>query len=107
MKGTLYPTQKSAKESLQALLDANDRAVYRAILLIYDRQTEAEKSTMSTVVDNGVGFSGCDAELLSSFATQLQDRGWLTSNQMAFARRKIRKYWKQLWQLAEEKATRA
>lgn len=106
MKGTLYPTQKAAKEQLQALIDANDKAVYRAILLIYDRQTEAEKSTMSTLADNGIGFSGCDAELLSSFASQLRDRGWLTTNQLPFARRKIRKYWKQLWQLAEERAAK-
>ena len=54
--------------------------------------------------EHGIGFSGCDAELLSSFATQIKARGWLTSNQLPFARRKIRKYWKQLWQLAEQKA---
>lgn len=107
MKGTLYPTQKAAKEALQALLDSNDRAVYRAILLIYDRQTEGEKETMCTIADNGIGFSGCDAELLSSFATQIKARGWLTSNQLPFARRKIRKYWRQLWQLAEQKAAAA
>lgn len=107
MKGTLYPTQKAAKDALQGLLDSNDRAVYRAILLIYARQTDGEKTTMSTLVDNGIGFSGCDAELLSSYATQIQSRGWLTSNQLPYARRKIRKYWKQLWQLAEEKTAKA
>lgn len=104
MKGTLYPTQKAAKLALQALLDSNDKAVYRAILLIYARQTAGEKTTMSTLEDNGIGFSGCDAELLSSYATQIQTRGWLTTNQLPHARRKIRKYWRQLWQLAEQKA---
>ena len=54
------------RESIQAMLD-DDRPEYvalvvgRALVRLFERQTEAEKASNDTNVDNGIGFAGCDA----------------------------------------------
>jgi hypothetical protein len=90
------------KETVQNLLRTNDIAVYRGLLAIYARQTDAEKASNATVLHNTVGFTGCDGEILSSFAKQLQSRGFLSEKQMVILRKKMLKYWKQLVAVATE-----
>ena len=80
------------KESIKDLLDRNDKAVYRAILLIYSFQTDEEKYMGTTKTVNGKGFSKFDVEVLSSFAMQLRRGQELTLKQMYVARPKIKKY---------------
>lgn len=99
----------SRKAEIQKLLDTNDRAVCRAIIVIYNRQTEAEKCSATTQEDNGIGFSGVDATILSSFAEQLLGINrravpMLSARQLEIARPKIRRYWKQLLDAADQKA---
>lgn len=91
-----FQSQAEAKRVIQASIDTNDRAVLRALKLIYAKQTEHEKESERTHDANGVGFSAFDAEILTSFCNQLQERSTLSDKQMAIARKKIRKYWKQL-----------
>lgn len=87
----------------------------RAMLAIYDRQTPTEQATQSTSVDNGIGFNGLDAEILSSFAKQVQR--WdstpadlrrfpvpLSDKQLTIARKKMAKYAGQLARIARAKA---
>lgn len=92
------------KDGIKALLTANDKAVERAVLAIYARQTASEQATDQTSEHNGIGFNGIDAELLSSFAKQLQQGRTLSAKQMEYARKKITKYAGQLAQIANEKA---
>lgn len=80
------------KESIRDLLDRNDKAVCRAILLIYSFQTDEEKYTGVTKTVNGKGFNKMDVEILSSFAMQLRRGQELTLKQMYVARPKIKKY---------------
>lgn len=95
------------KQSIKAMLETNDKAVQRGVLAIYAYQTAAEQATEETNQDNGVGFNGADAPILSSFAKQLQ-KGWkLSEKQMAIARKKIVKYAGQLTKIANEKAEAA
>ena len=91
------------KESLKELLDRNDKAVYRAILLIYSFQTDEEKYIGATKTVNGKGFSKFDVEVLSSFAMQLRRGQELTLKQMYVARPKIKKYVGQILQYMKEK----
>lgn len=86
---------------IQDMLVFNDRAVLRAVVAIYKRQTDEEKNAEATKESNGRGFTGVDAPLLSSFAKQILQRGTLSHKQLDIARRKIMKYWKQLAQVAE------
>ena len=104
---SLYSTKAEAKRKIQALLDVNDVAVIRGILAIYAYQTASEQNYGGTIEDNGVGFSGVDAVILSSFATYYKRFGRLSDKQMAIARKKIKKYWNQLRVIAEEKHANA
>lgn len=97
-------TTPQTKESILALLESNDLAVQRGIVAIWKRQTDEEQRTLQTHEHNNVGFSGFDAELLSSFVEQLQ-RGKLWSpKQWEIARKRVRKYAQQLADIANEKA---
>ena len=59
------------KEEIKDLLQKNDKAVMRGLVVIYSLQTEDEKKTEETSEHNGVGFSGVDAKFLSSLAKQV------------------------------------
>ena len=80
------------KESLKDLLKRNDKAVYRAILLLYSFQTDEEKYFENVQTVNGKGFNKFDVELLSSYARQIKNGRELTERQMYSARPKILKY---------------
>lgn len=84
------------KEALCRLLAASNKAVARAVLVVYRNQTEYEKVCQATQENNGVGFSGVDAEILSSYAEFYLKTGFLTPKQVAIARNKIKKYWRQV-----------
>ena len=54
------------RESLQALLDSEDRekvmhTVGRALVVLFNNQTRDEQSSNTTNKDNGIGFTGADA----------------------------------------------
>lgn len=73
-----------------------DMARIKALLWIYKFQTEDEKESDSTHVYNGVGFTGIDGNILSSFAKQIMDKGFLSEKQLVILRKKIVKYEKQM-----------
>lgn len=100
---TVCKTKKERKEKIQKLLQENDKAVYRAILAIYSRQTEHEKNCDATHAENGIGFGAFDAEIMSSFAKQIQRGFTLTTKQMNIARPKIMRYHRQLAEIAEQR----
>jgi len=96
-------TKKQWKIEIQALLDRSPAAVERAIVVIYQNQTDEEQSCDGTIEANGVGFSAFDAEFLSSLARQLIISQQLTDRQLAIARNKMKKYWRQLMEIAQAK----
>ena len=85
-----------SKESIQELLDRSDEAVYRAMIQIYNRQTADEQKYQDTHLYNSVGFTGVDANIMSSFTEYYKKFNKLSPKQMAIARKKMKKYWKQL-----------
>lgn len=84
------------KETIQKLIDTNDRAVERAILRIYDLQTADEKTSGETRDHNKVGFSGAHSRSGSYYATWILRGRNLNGKHLVKARGMIRKYWKQL-----------
>ena len=95
-------TEQMVKEAIDRSADN----VCRAVVTIYRKQTLSERSSYSTHETNGVGFNKFDAELLTSFAKQIiknkqEGRRYLLSyRQLEIARKKIRKYSKQLAKIA-------
>lgn len=86
------PTVKAKVTRLKELIGENERIRVWALLKVYENQTSYEQEAQATVELNGVGFSGIDAEILSSFAQQYQARQSLSDKQMAIARKRVPAY---------------
>jgi len=91
-------------EDIKLLIGTCDEFAVKCLKVLYDKQTEDEKQTLSTHHYNDVGFNGADAEILSSFAKQVfiweqGNTGYqkpLSPKQMALLQKKLPKYAKQL-----------
>lgn len=87
-------------EEIRSKLESNITWVERALVALYKCQTEDEQAMGMTKYRNGRGFTAFDAEILSSFARQV-DRGRpLSGKQLAIAAKKMPKYAKQLHRIA-------
>ena len=97
------------KEWTRAEIEENiekyDKWAVKAIIAIYNLQTESEKRSRSANRLNGVGFSKADADFLSSLAqsalTSINEYGSpiasaLTDSQLKHGREAIQKYSAQL-----------
>lgn len=91
------------KEEIRKNMELSDKWLVRGIMAIYSKQTATEQASEATMEDNGIGFSGADATILSSFAKQYQERGFLTSKQLSIARNKMLKYSRQLADISNGK----
>lgn len=86
------------------------RWLVRAILAIAARQTDHEYHNETTQNRNYRGFNSADAPRLTSYAKQIQTRQrynnpiLLTDAQVAYARRRMPKYARQLCRIAAERA---
>lgn len=88
---------------IRDMVITREDAQNRALIAIYNGQTFAEKDSRATVEDNGIGFSGVDAEILTSFAEQFLSRQFLSTKQRAILAKKMPKYAGQLWLIAVSK----
>jgi hypothetical protein len=95
------------KERIQALLASNDKAVMKALMVVYGNQTRDEKIAEHTHHHNKTGFNGRDANIMSKFAAQVTAKNWLSRRQMEICRRVLPKYWKQLQKEIERRAAEA
>lgn len=82
------------------LICTNPHAVGRAMVALYNRQTESEKSTDSTRENNGRGFASCDARLGSYYARWVLAGKTLTGGHLLKARGMALKYRGQLLEVA-------
>lgn len=93
--------KKQLIESMRQRLGSDDRWALRALVRIYRNQTREEQACEHTLLRNGIGFSGPDSEILSSFARQYLQRGRLSERQMIILRRKMPSYAKQIVSAAD------
>jgi hypothetical protein len=99
------------KESIIHMLQTDKRAVARALVVLYARQTDDEQAQEGTRYLNGRGFRPCHARMGSSMAKYFQRTGMLTDKQIAYWRAtdksgamRIGIYWAQLLEEAELKS---
>jgi hypothetical protein len=95
-------TLKAKKEQIQKLIDTNDEAVARAVVRIFQRQTAYEQRAEHTQLNNSIGFNAPDAKYLTFAAKFVLRNGALSGDHVDRVRVKIRRYWKQLIEIAEE-----
>ena len=88
------------EEKIVSLLDTSDKAVERAIVAIYNRQTIDEKATNHTSKSNNIGFSGADASSGSYYAKWILSGRNLSGKHLDKARNMAKKYRKQLLSIA-------
>lgn len=75
------------KAEIGKLLMSNDNAVGRALVVLYNRQTEMEKSIARTVVSNGVGFTNADDFIGTSMAEFYIRHNRLSEKQIGYWRK--------------------
>jgi hypothetical protein len=95
-------TQKSQIEFIREKITHDVNWAYRALMSLYMAQTEDEKNGDETIHENGVGFTGLDANILTSFAKGYKRYGHLTEKQLCILYRKIGKYAKQLYRISDK-----
>ena len=85
------------------LLETNDKAIGRALVVLWRNQTNDEQVAMDTKHRNMKGFRPSDARAGSSMAEFYMKNGYLTPKQIAYWRRPYKKggiriaiYWRQL-----------
>jgi len=94
-------------EDIKLAIDNSPDFAIKCLMTIYDNQTQDEKEIEDTKYTNGIGFSGADAYILSSFAEQVQKfnrtpehlrifKYPLSYKQFKLMQKKIKKYAKQL-----------
>lgn len=85
----------------------NQNWALRAALRIFRYQTTEEADFGATLESNGVGFSGFDANFLTSVVKQHLEGRRLTKKQSDALRRIMPKYAEQLYRIVYEKAPTA
>lgn len=93
--------QYSKKDLISALreqLSKSDSKAIKGLLTIYEYQTLEEQKTDYVCEDNGVGFTGCDSEFLSSLSKRYIQYNYLSDKQIEYLRKLMPKYARQLIQ---------
>ena len=71
---------------------AAPKRIGNALVEMFNRQTTDEQSSGVTCHDNGIGFNGVDAPILTSIAKWYMDKGFISPKQTALVRKKLAKY---------------
>ena len=99
-----FTSQKQWEAYLKDLLKTNDKALLKAIVLIYDSQTHEEKDKCESIDDNCIGFSKNDTKEMGDIARKIKANKELTEKELAKSRNKMQKYWKQLMIISKKQA---
>jgi hypothetical protein len=95
-------TLKQAELLIKGKLSSDPYWTTHALVKLYGLQTEAERSAEAAILHNGKGFSGTDAEILTSFAKQWLAKKWLSPKQMTLLHKKMPKYWRQVYDMSDK-----
>ena len=87
---------KNVVAFIKTQLGSNSTWATRAIVKLHERQTLDEQNSQITKESNGIGFNGTDANILSSFASQIHMGRTLSHKQLAIAFKKLPKYNRQV-----------
>ena len=95
-------TNVEKRDYIKNKMATNKTWAIQGLLKIFEFQTETEKIQEETNCNNSVGFTGADAEILTSFAKQYIRRGFLSEKQMIYIYKKMPKYWMQIIKISDE-----
>jgi len=96
-------TKKEEREFVRKQLGTNKTWAIKALLKIFEFQTDSEQEFEETHEYNNVGFTGVDAEILTSFAKFYLKRKFLSPKQMKILYKKMPKYWMQIIKISDKR----
>lgn len=85
-------TQEHLHNFVKHMLSTDKDWALRALVKIYEKQTESEKQLGSAINQNGVGFTGLDAQFMGGMAKYYLKKGALTDKQLSWVMKKMHKY---------------
>jgi len=91
------------QDEIKNLLLTNDQACTKALIRLFERQTDEEALNEQTVVLNSRGFNAFDAKILTSLARWILSGKLLTKRQIELIRKRIIKYTRQLTDIANQR----
>lgn len=94
-------TKKARIAHIRMMVGMNEKWAVKGLLRIFERQTADEQDSEYTKYHNKVGFTGADAEILTSFAKRVVAGRSLTEKQMKYVFKLMPKYARQLNEIAE------
>lgn len=95
-------TKKNIDTFVKHQLGTNKVWALKALVRIFqENQTNDEQVAKVTSHDNGIGFTGVDANFASSLAEQYLKRGSLSDKQMGFVFKMMPKYSRQVIQMSD------
>jgi len=89
------------KVFIQRKLSTDIKWAYQALIKIFENQTIDEQRSNTVKYLNGIGFTGTDGEILSSFAKQYMRRKSLSPRQQELLLKKMPKYWRQILEVTD------
>ena len=92
----MFKTKAQIIDTLRLQLSSKPNQAIKALVVLFNRQTEDEQIEEHTRYYNNVGFNHNDAKFLTSLAKQYISNGHLSEKQMICLMRIIPKYAKQL-----------
>ena len=95
-------TKKSKIDFIRTKLQSDAKWAVKGMVRIYEFQTAHEQNIGNTCEDNGVGFSGIDGDILSSFAEQVKRGRNLSMKQMSVVFGSMPKYAGQLQRIVDK-----
>lgn len=95
-----FKSKKEIESAIKSQITTNPKQAVKAMLRIFEYQTADEQQNGSVYEYNGVGFTGTDSQILTSFCNFYTQHGYLSEKQIAILTKKIAKYAGQLTRLA-------
>lgn len=91
------------KQEIAEKIRTSDIWAYRALKRLFTFQTDREQNDGLTKERNDMGFNAVDSVSLTKLAKSLNARGWLSVEELRFARKLLTKYSGQLARIAKDK----
>lgn len=92
----VFNSKAQIERAIKKQITSNPQQAIKAMLRIYQYQSEDEKKDLQTKHSNGVGFTAADSYILSSFSRQVLGGRQLSERQLNILFSKIGKYALQL-----------
>jgi len=102
MKYAEIKTKKAKIQHIRTMLGTNLNWASKGVIRIFENQTQDEQNVEGTVENNGIGFTGVDAHILTSFAKQIIKGRTMSPKQQAILFKKMPKYSGQLERMTRD-----